>query len=264
MIGVLVISHGSRREDWVALVDEAVASVGASLPVPVYSSFLEIVEDRLIQNGIDTLEALGVTDLIVVPLFVSSGSTHVEEIAWALGVKTECGCETDLQPFRLRARVHLCRPVDADEQIIDIVYDKIAPLSTQPANELVLVVGHGSILRGFHTTWRNTLEKTADGVRRRGGFAASDGVMLLPDQVAWKLSFWRKRHPELQVIVAPLFLSEGYFTETVIPQRFAGYDVRYNGRALLPNSGIAEWMKRRITTMMEELGTDGQKSETHL
>ncbi len=48
-IGVLIISHGSRNREWVRLVDEAV-------------------------------ERMSVTEMIVVPLFVSSGSKHVEEI----------------------------------------------------------------------------------------------------------------------------------------------------------------------------------------
>ncbi len=87
--GVLVISHGSRDGKWVRLVDEAVAQVLRPSDIPIVSSFLEIVEGRLIQDGIRTLERQGVTDIIAVPLFVSSGSTHVDEIGYALGAKPE-------------------------------------------------------------------------------------------------------------------------------------------------------------------------------
>jgi sirohydrochlorin ferrochelatase len=264
MIGVLVISHGSRNRDWVRLVDEAIAPLRAFFPYPVYSSFLEIVEGRLIQDGIDELERLGVTELVVVPLFVSSGSTHIEEISWALGVKETCRCETDMERFRLSARVRMCEPINADDDVVDILYEKMKPLSTDPASELILVVGHGSVLRGFHGVWRKMLEGAAEKLRARGGFAAADMAMLLPDQVGWKLTRWRKQRPELKVIAAPFFISEGYFTEKVIPTRFEGYDVRYNGASLLPHALMTQWMERRIAAQVKEMAKDDQESETHL
>jgi len=264
MIGVLVISHGSRDAEWVRLVDEAIEPLRETLPYPVYGAYLELVEGRLIQDGIDALERLGAMDLIVVPLFVSSGSTHLEEIAWALGASPTCRFETDLTPFRVSARVHLCAPIDADDDVIEILYEKIAPLSQQPADELVLVVGHGSASKGFHRVWRDMLERAAERLRARGGFAAADVIMLLPDQVAWKMKLWRRRRPDLAPIVAPLFVSEGYFTEKVIPSRFHGYDVRYNGRSLLPHPLLSRWMTRRVEAKAKELASDDQASETHL
>ncbi|MBW7459714.1 CbiX/SirB N-terminal domain-containing protein, partial [Paenibacillus sepulcri] len=139
--GVLVISHGSREADWVRLVDDAVESAASLVKqplasgqtqagispivqgssslstaagkrlemaaasggqtVPVVSSFLEIVEGRLIQDGIDKLEAEGVTDIYVLPLFVSSGSTHVDDIAQAFGQAPVSPARTgELERFR--------------------------------------------------------------------------------------------------------------------------------------------------------------------
>ena len=96
-IGVLVISHGSRDAGWVAMVDEAVLALQVPADVvAVECSFLEIVEGRLMQDGTNRLLEQGVTDMIVVPLFVSSGSTHIDEIAWAMGAKAEAELETDL------------------------------------------------------------------------------------------------------------------------------------------------------------------------
>ena len=102
--GVLVISHGSREQDWVELVDEAVAQAAIPAGIPVFSSYLELVEGRLIQDGIDCLEAKGVTDIITVPLFISSGSVHIDEIRYALGLEAEPALPTDLPRMRAEAR----------------------------------------------------------------------------------------------------------------------------------------------------------------
>jgi sirohydrochlorin ferrochelatase len=252
--GVLVISHGSRNAEWVDLVDQAVAAVKLDQSIPIYSSFLEIVEGRLIQDGIDSLQQQGVSDIIVVPLFVSSGSTHIDEISYALGVIPAPNLATDLVPLRIEARIHFCTPIDDDADIAHIVYSKIQPLSLEPSREIVLLIGHGSVEKGFHLRWRKGLERLAANLKAIGGFGEVDVAMLLPDQVKRKMNWWRKHKPEHTVIVAPLFLSEGYFTNQVIPLRLRDYSYKYNGKAMLPHPLISRWMEKQIRQMMGKTG----------
>jgi sirohydrochlorin ferrochelatase len=244
--GVLVISHGSRSADWVRLVDEAVEGVSVPEGVPVFSSYLELVEDRLIQDGIYALEGQGVTDLIVIPLFVSSGSTHIDEIRYALGVTDTPTLPTDMIPFRIKARIHCTDPIDDDESIAEIVSEKLEGVSIRPDREVLLLIGHGSAEEGFYERWRDGLERLAERVRLLRGFAAADVAMLLPDQAAARLEHWQKEQPDWTVVAAPLFLSEGYFTNQVIPKRLGGAPYRYNGRALLPHPLVSRWMERQL------------------
>jgi sirohydrochlorin ferrochelatase len=246
--GVLVISHGSRNEKWVHLVDDAVSAMQVPRGIPVYSSFLEIVEGRLIQDGITHLESLGIT----VPLFISSGSTHIDEISYALGVKPEPVLPTDMTPFAIQATIHFTAPIDDDPIIAQILYEKMKPLSKTPAEEIVLLVGHGSIERNFHILWRRGLEKLASRVKECGGFDEVDVAMLLPDQITRKMNYWRELKPHYTVLVVPVFLSEGYFTNEVIPERLQGYTYQYNGRSLLPHPLVARWLERQTALFWSE------------
>jgi sirohydrochlorin ferrochelatase len=253
-LGVLVISHGSRDAQWVKLVREAVRDVDTSgfhIDVPIECAFLELVDGYLIQDGIDRLEQAGVTDMIVVPLFVSSGSTHIDEISWALGVKAQSILPTDLQKFRVEANVHLCEAIDDDPEIAQLLVDKLGPLSTDPHSEVVLIVGHGSKEPNFHEQWQKGLSSLADQVQSLGGYAAVDTVMLLPNQAAERIQSWQELKPEWSVLIAPLFLSEGYFTNKVIPERFAGYSYRYAGATLLPSPHISRWMERAMRSKLQ-------------
>ncbi|SDW70934.1 Sirohydrochlorin ferrochelatase [Paenibacillus sp. CF384] len=269
--GVLVISHGSREADWVKLVDEAVGAVHKSLKpfgaavresnpkpigtVPVVSAFLEIVEGRLIQDGIDQLEAEGVTELYVLPLFVSSGSTHVDDIAQAFGAQPVSAARRgELAPFRVGAgmSVRFGLPIDDDADIAELLLGNIAELSSAPARERLLLVAHGSREAVFHGRWRSGMGQLAARVRELGGFAGADIAMLLPNQAACKLRALQRRYEGDSFLVVPLFLSEGYFTRTVIPGRLEGLDYRYNGRALLPNPYIVRWMERQIESWLRE------------
>ncbi|MGO4369256.1 sirohydrochlorin chelatase [Paenibacillus sp. MCAF20] len=252
--GILVISHGSREASWVERVDAAVKQASASprlAGVPIVSSFLEIVEGRLIQDGIDELEKAGVTDMLVVPLFVSSGSTHVDEIGQAFGLPWVSDLEGDLGTFRVEAKVTYGSPIDDDPEIADLLLANIAELSEAPEREAVLLIGHGSKEKVFHERWQRGLSLLAARLQALGGFAEAEHAMLLPDQAAAKLAAMQSEHPELAVIVVPLFLSPGYFTSHVVPTRLAGLEYRYNGRAMLPNPAIERWLTRQMTSWLD-------------
>lgn len=246
--GLLIISHGSREEAWVSLVDEAVSGLSLREELPVAVSFLELVEGRLIQDGIDALEREGVTDILTVPLFVSSGSTHVDEIEYALGAKPEPEKETDLAPFRVQARVHYGYPVDDDPDIAVMLWDKLRELSREPEREAILLVGHGSVHDGFRQRWERGMASLAGRIREVSGVAAADFGLLNPDNLQAKVRELQERG--LTVLVAPLFLSEGYFTTHVIPRRLKGLSYHYTGRTLLPHPLLAHWISVQADVLL--------------
>ncbi|CAM4342705.1 cobalamin biosynthesis protein CbiX [Paenibacillus alkaliterrae] len=248
--GILVISHGSREAEWVKLVDDAVKAAMASprlAVIPVVSSFLEIVEGRLIQDGINLLEQQGVTEMLVVPLFISSGSTHVDEIGQAFGLPWVSDLEGDLGTFRVAANVTYGQPIDDDPEIAELLAANLAELSKEPEKEALLLIGHGSKEKVFHERWQEGLTLLGERLRELGGYARAEYAMLLPDQAAAKLKSMQAANPQEAVLVVPLFLSQGYFTKHVIPSRLEGLDYRYNGRAMLPHPAIERWLERQMT-----------------
>ncbi|HJH31058.1 MAG TPA: hypothetical protein C5S50_02470 [Methanosarcinaceae archaeon] len=83
--GVLVIAHGSSSEIWCSPVRDAVAEV--DLPYPVELGFLELVPNETINDAVERLDDAGVTEIIAIPLFISSHSSHIQEIEYVLGLK---------------------------------------------------------------------------------------------------------------------------------------------------------------------------------
>ncbi|MEC0093436.1 sirohydrochlorin chelatase [Paenibacillus macquariensis] len=247
--GVLIISHGSREPNWVALVDESVNQLPLQDTIPVAVSFLEIVEGRLIQDGIHLLEEQGVTDIIVIPLFVSSGSTHVDEIAYALGVKEMADCDTDLEPYHIQANIHYGKPMDDDDDVAQMVWDKVRSLCVDVDQQVILLIGHGSIYEGFRERWEKGISSLALKVQAISGVRV-DYALLNPNSLQERTEYWQREYG-YQVIVAPLFLSEGYFTRNVIPERLKGLSYRFSGQALLPHPLISQWIGRQVQVMLQ-------------
>jgi sirohydrochlorin ferrochelatase len=254
--GILIVSHGSREDNWIKLVDEAVNAAATGALVPVVSSFLEIVDGRLIQDGIDELVRLGVNDIFVLPMFVSSGSTHVDEIGQAFGLPPLSDLIGDLGTFRVQDGVSVTygRPIDDDAEIAELLLANIAELSADSKREALLLIGHGSKEPVFHERWRDGLAGLAERLRRLGGFERAESAMLLPDMAADRLKMLQVENPEREVIIVPLFLSPGYFTKHVIPTRLSGMTYRYNGLAMLPHPAIVRWLKRQMTEWLRAGG----------
>jgi sirohydrochlorin ferrochelatase len=84
-IGVLVIAHGSPSESWCSPVRNATDEV--DLLYPVELGFLEFVPFETINLAVERLNDAGVTKIIAVPLFVSSHSSHIQEIEYVLGLR---------------------------------------------------------------------------------------------------------------------------------------------------------------------------------
>jgi len=262
--GILVIGHGSREAVWVERVEAAVREAAFLLrertgaEVPVEAAYLELVEGRLIQDGVDRLEALGVTDLLAVPFFISSGSMHVREIGWALGACDEPEGGTDLKPVRVGARLSYGRPMDDDPEIAEALLDKIAPFSADPAGEAVLLIGHGNAEPELCRAWMRGMSGLAERVREHGGYAAADVALLATDDPAEKAEALRRGRPHLRVLAVPVFLSEGYFTAEAVPKRLRGAPCDYAETALLPHPKLAEWIARQSAEWLARLERSGQ------
>lgn len=252
--GVLIISHGSPDPEWAELVDGMASELMGLLPegISVEAVFLDNQEGRLIQDGIDRLEAQGITEIIVIPLFVSSGSTHIDEITYALGIKSTPEKETDMERLRISARVSLGVPIHDDPLIAELVWDKVKGLSKQPEREALVLVGHGSRHDGFRQRWEEGIAALSARIGELSGLAAADYALLNPGSLRSQVSRYNQEMGD-GVIVAPLFLSAGYFTKRVIPDRLNGLQYRYSGEPLLPHPLVARWMYGQILNIMRSV-----------
>lgn len=300
--GLLVVSHGSRDGSWVTLVDEAIAKAAWPEGVPIASSFLECVPSRNIQDGVDALEAQGVDHIGVIPLFVSAGSKHVDEIAYALGVTAAPLAKTELAPFRVNARVLYGRPLDggaddAEEDILlRMVEARLRGLGVRPGADGVLLIAHGSPHEPFQARWHDSLRGLARLLVKRGMCAAASHALLCCEDIAAAAQrlmsllsgaadgFGERAEklaaplpmfdaaPSLgadeeldehavkrRVAVVPVFLSRGYFTTHVIPERLADVPVMYDGQTLLPYPALSRWLEREAERLLGMLA--GRLSE---
>jgi sirohydrochlorin cobaltochelatase len=83
-------------------------------------------------------------------------------------------------------------------------------------------------------------------LRRKFPLACITFASLASDELRKRVDALSQKY---RVLVLPLFLSEGYFTDQLIPSRLEGLKVEYFKSAYLPDPGVSRWME----AMVEEL-----------
>ena len=307
-IGVLVIAHGSPDDSWCAPVRNATADV--DMPCPVELGFLEFVPNETIGAAVERLDCAGVTKIIAVPLFVSSHSSHVQEIEYVLGlretlpltdervvvdgeemersivskggrymisrvpvkaieVEAEAGAdrvmramghleEEELVPVETDAKIILTAAMDDHPLAGYTLSDRIAELSSDPGNETVVIVSHGTDDEDDLAAWANNMDCLSDETEKILKYWVEPPIRVKDVKYAF-IHLNETLHPDLgvwavvenasagsDVIVVPLMVGSGFFTDSYIPQLLENLTYTYNGKALTPQPNVARWIENRV------------------
>jgi len=239
--GILIIAHGSGNKKWVQFIEDVVRSIES--PHPIEIGYLELVQGKSIADGVKKLNHLAVEQIKVIPLFVCSGSTHLEEIQYALGLKEHSRIPTDLARIESEAEITWLSPLDQHPFVLRILEERVNQLAYFPENEHLLFVAHGSEVDGFHEEWETFLQGVCSHIQQKFSFLSTSYATLHPDNVREKAEALSKT---ADLIIVPLFLSEGYFTTKLIPKKLMGIQYRYEGQTLLPHSLVRDWIEEGI------------------
>lgn len=218
---------------------------------PLTVGYLELVEGKSIADGVRELEEKGVRRILTVPLFVSSGSTHLEEIQYALGIKQESRVETDLEPIHPRVPILWTEAMDDHPLVEAILAERIQKLSVQPREETLLLVAHGSEKPGFRPIWEKGLSALTTRLKRRFSFDKADFAMLRLGDVREKAE---RLSREKKCLAVPVFVSPGYFTSEVVSRELEGLSCLYRGETFLPHPYVARWVEEKVEEALDQRG----------
>lgn len=286
--GVLILAHGGS-EEWNNLVHEAAEPLKEHHKVEVAFGMANYVS---LHHGLNALEEQGASRIAVVQLFISSYSPIIEQNEYLLGkrdslpehpmplmhhiaeYKEMMGIEDagdhnghssggghhqfympeNLQPIPTNAKVSLTPALDDHPVVAEILHKRILELSTDPANETVLLVAHGPNNEDNNQKWVETLESLSqqiqstqkeEGTPYKQIFSLTvrdDAPEPIFEQAKAQLRTLVKQAGQNgEVIVVPVFLSSGG-REQAVAERLEGLDFKWNGKTLLPDPLITDFL----------------------
>lgn len=265
-IGVLVLAHGMHTHGHGEHLSEEVPSWNAAVleaVKPLRSKYhLEIAfgmaDPETIKEAVLKLEKKGVTDGIVIPLFISSHSPIIGNSRYILGLQKELPATTDVKSLpRLESniRFHMTGALDDSIFAAEILLERAKELCSNPTAETVIIVGHGPNNEDENRLWLKDMEKLAWYVRERGDFKEvkvatwrSDAPKEIRDKATQELrAMVQMSSKDGRVIVIPYLLSSGG-VEGEIVGALKGLSYTYNGKALLPHDNVTKWVEMKVET----------------
>ncbi|HEX6037634.1 sirohydrochlorin chelatase [Longimicrobium sp.] len=261
-VGTLILAHGGDK-GWNDQVRAIASRVNTGGPVEV--SFLmgpEAPAHRF-QDAAERLEAAGASEIVVVPLLVSSHSGHYEQIRWLAG-------ETDaleemmqhhlhmagIERADVNVPIHVARAIDDSPEVARVLADRALTMQPQSAGRALYLLGHGPNDDEAYAQWMRNLRPVADSVRAATGFAQV-GVGLVRDDAPAEVraAAVARVRAEIQaqhaatgqpVIVVPVLISRGSVSEVKFRADLEGLPVVYSGETLLPHPGLSRWIEARV------------------
>lgn len=263
-LGVLLLAHGGKSE-WNANVETIAREVGRQLPVEVAFG---MADRRAIDQALARLYARGVTEVVAVPLFVSSHSSVLDATRFLLGLRAEKPAAVEAfarmahgsghdsghapvstEPLTIGFPIRMASALDAHPIVGQIVLSRTLSLSREPSAEAVVLVAHGPEEDDVDAKWMVNLEQLADVVRAAAPFRHVGALTLRDDadapvraEATRRLRVLVGTHLEqgARVLVVPVLLSFGGI-EAGLRDRLEGLAYEL-APALAPDPRLVDWV----------------------
>ena len=248
-LGIIVIAHGANPT-WNMPVTNAVARV--SQTIPAERAFLMGTPDQTPQQAYDKLVAGGAKRIVVVPLFVSSYSGHAEQVKFIGGQRADYPHAEHMKLEQVKGSVPIVgvgRGMDDHAIVGDIIADRAKSLSTDPKNEWLMIVAHGPNEEDEAAQWNKAIANVGARVLTKLRFKGVDVRLLRDDApkevkdkaLAEMRASVEEKSKTSKVVVVPLLLSTGRVGGQ-IPEVLKGLTFAWDGKPLLPDDRIADWI----------------------
>jgi sirohydrochlorin cobaltochelatase len=240
-------AHHSGPSVWNSNVEEVARTLNQQFPTEVAFG---MADPQSIQAAVQRLEARGVRDIAVVPLFVSSHSPIIGNSRYILGLQPQLARTTRLRQLdrvSSSARFRFGQALDAHPLVSEILLQRASALAQRPGQSTVVLIAHGPNDEEENGRWLRDMDAHARFLRERGGFRAVKVLTHRNDAPAAVKDAARARFRQEvadasrggEVIVVPLLLSSGGI-EAEVEKDLQGLSSRF-AQPLMPHPNIARW-----------------------
>lgn len=265
----IVVAHGAEA-GWNDRVREIADLAETGGPIEVAFLMGPEAAARPFQDVVAQLVEGGASEIVVVPLLVSSYSGHYDQLRWLAGEIDSLGgyMSHHLEMAGITrpadpSRIRLAAALDDAPELADVLADRALALAESPAEQALFLIGHGPNSAEDYARWMTNLRPVAERVGSVTGFrdvklglvrddappeVRAEAVLAIRETIALQRELTGR-----PVVVVPVLVSEGRVSREKIPADLAGLDVVYSGEPILPHPALVRWIARRASDPGREI-----------
>jgi sirohydrochlorin ferrochelatase len=272
--GILLLAHGGASQ-WNERVNAVAAAANQSQPTEVAFG---MASRASIQNAIDKLAARGVTEIVAVPLFVSSHSSVITSTEYLLGLRVDAPKDLAVfakmdhgshgtpetvdhsahgapaidqaSPVTTPLKIRMTPALNRHPLIGAIVAERARSISTSPGQEAVILVAHGPVPDEDNRLWLEDMAVLAQQTKASAPYASVDYITVRDDAgPAMREAATKELREKVQaqlaqgrrVLIVPHLMSFGGI-EQGVRKRLDGLEYTMSEQALMPDDRILQWV----------------------
>jgi sirohydrochlorin ferrochelatase len=261
-VGTILIAHGAGP-DWNGKVEALAGMAKTGGPVEVSYLMGPAAATHRFQDAAQKLVAKGATEIVVVPLLVSSHSGHYDQIRYLAG-EVDSIPEMMLHHLHMsgirraevKVPIHLAKAIDDSPEVGRVLAERALKLATAPREQALFIIGHGPNSAEDYAEWMKNLRPMVDSVAAATGFRdVKIGLVRddAPADVRAEAVRGIRETIQLQnaltgkpVVVVPILISTGSVSREHVPADLEGLPIVYTGEPLLPHPALARWVESRV------------------
>lgn len=250
--GVMIIGHGSRLMYNKAVMDLQADRLREKGFENVYIGFNESsipsIEESLVEMSHD-----GIDEVIALPFFIASGLHMTRDIPGKLKIEPN-SAGGDIEVEGRKMQVIFETPFGMDENLTDMLAEKIESLKDKNMRNGILVMGHGSKLQ-YNS---EIVELNAKRLRERGYDDVYIGYNEFNDPKIRDTVNKMKKDGIRCIIALPLFIASGaHLSEDIpfslgIPKFTSDFVIDYEGEPVLIKYATPLGSDPRLTDVIEK------------
>lgn len=251
-IAVLILSHGVG-ENSDRMLRDALRPIGEAQPTAIGFGMAMMTSTHL-QSAVDDLTERGAQTVILVQNGTTTNYnslTRQWKYIFDLG---EDSTYLDVPVIDSDATFVMSEPFGNHQLITDILYDHVKEISQNPANELIIIVGHGPEDTEDNVPDLEILQAHVDRIKAMNEFADVRIINLQDDAIppirksnVKKLRRWIKKGDEQgQDVIVVAIAAASHGVQTHIRQDLRGLNYTFADKGMAEHPKYLEWLAAAI------------------
>lgn len=236
MRACLLVAHGPATEALSESLFIFATEIESKTGVATGFAFLD-GEERVVHKVLREMDA---ENVIVLPLFVSSGSYHVSQHLPAL-----------LKMGGAGKNLAISGAFDSSPELAELVVERAEALGKEKDKEALILLFHGSMNEERNRMAKAGLEGLLQEVRRTSSFAEVAIAGIFHDELRDLIKNLGSHFQRM--IIIPLFFFEGTTLREKVPSLLDAIDskveVVHDLSPLFPSTKIYKWVARKVKSL---------------
>lgn len=254
-VGVLILSHGVG-ENSDRILKNALQPVTDRWPTAIGFGMAMMTSAHL-QAAVDDLQAHGAKTIVLVPNGTTTEyNSLTRQWKYIFDIDDEESTYLDVPKIQADGEFIMTTHFADHELITEILYENVKEVSSNPANEVVIMVGHGPEDPADNGPDLAILQAHVDRIKAKNEFAdvriinlQDDAIPPVRESNVRKLRRWVKQADDkgqVPIVVSVAAASHG--VQTNIRKDLRGLDYVFADKGMAENPKYIEW----ITAVIEE------------